>query len=214
MLRPGPDLPPRRTAAAFTLVEVLVALAIFALSAILLAGAYVNVLTSYDLVSRGAQTSADLAFARSLVLTEPDRTKLEQGGEFDTAAGRRAKWSVEILSTTTADLFTVNFTCEISDPTATEPEKTVETFTLLRPTWSIDPAERSKLREDAKTRIFDLQGKKKSGAFDFRFSIFDRITLVPAGRRVVSPRESKIENREFAAASPCSKSSSRWRSSR
>ena len=162
MLRPGPDLPPRRISAAFTLVEVLVALAIFALSAILLAGAYVNVLTSYDLVSRGAQTSADLAFARSLVLTEPDRTKLEQGGEFDTAAGRRAKWSVEIASTATADLFTVTFTCEIDDPTRPEPDKTVETFTLLRPTWSIDANERGKLREDARTRIYTLQGRQKS----------------------------------------------------
>jgi len=32
---------------------------------------------------------------------------------------------------------------------------------LLRPTWSIDPSERSKLREQAKTRIAEMQGKKK-----------------------------------------------------
>jgi len=162
MPRPRPDLPPRRARSAFTLVEVLVALAVFAMSAIVLAGAYVNVLNSYDIVSRNAQTSADLAFARSLVLTEPDRTKLEQGGEFDTADNRHAKWSVEIASTTTADLFTVTFTCEISDSAQGEPAKTVETLTLLRPTWSIDAAERSKFREDAKTRIYNIQGKKTS----------------------------------------------------
>jgi hypothetical protein len=31
---------------------------------------------------------------------------------------------------------------------------------LLRPTWSIDAGERSKLRENAKTRILELQAKK------------------------------------------------------
>jgi len=143
----------------FTLIEVLVALTIFALSAIVLVGAYVNVLLSYQIASRTERAAEDMAFARSLVLTEPDRTKLEQGGEFDTAGGNHARWSVEIVSTTTADLFTVNFICEIDDVRTGEPVKTVQTFTLLRPTWSIDPAERGKLREDAKTRILELQGK-------------------------------------------------------
>ncbi len=146
--------------AGFTLVEVLVALTIFAISAIILSAAYVNILVSYQIVSSVEQTNADVAFARSIVLTEPDRTKLEQGGEFDTAAGRRAKWSVEIASTTTADLFTVKFACEVEDPARTEPQKTVQTFTVLRPTWSIDPAERSQLRQDARNRILELQGKK------------------------------------------------------
>lgn len=151
---------PRFVGRGFTLIEVLVALTIFALSAIVLVGAYVNVLLSYQIASRTERASEDMAFARSLVLTEPDRTKLEQGGEFDTAGGRRARWSVDIASTTTADLFTVTFTCEIDDPTQTEPLKKVQTFMLLRPTWSIDPAERSKLRQDAKDRISQLQNKK------------------------------------------------------
>lgn len=133
---------------------------IFALAAIVLASAYVNVLNSYLLVEKFAQSNADLSFARSLVLTEPDRKKLEQGGEFDTTDNRHVKWEVEILSTTTADLFTVNFTCMIGAAGEPEPQKTTQTFTLLRPTWSIDPAERSKLREEAKQRILELQGKK------------------------------------------------------
>jgi general secretion pathway protein I len=144
----------------FTLVEVLMAIAIFALSAVILASAYVNVLNGYMIVERTAQSSADIAFARALVLTEPDRKKLEQGGEFDTTDGKHAKWGVEILSTGTADLFTVNFTCTIGGIGEPEPQKTLQTFTLLRPTWSIDPAERAKLREGAKTRILELQTKK------------------------------------------------------
>lgn len=136
------------------------AIAIFAFSAVILASTYVNVLNGYLLVERSAQSNADLTFARSLVLTEPDRKKLEQGGEFDATDGRRAKWEVEILSTSTADLFTVNFTCTVGATGEAEPQKTVQTFTVLRPTWSIDPAERSKLREDAKQRILEMQAKK------------------------------------------------------
>jgi type II secretion system protein I len=146
---------------AFTLVEVLMAIAIFALSAVVLASAYVNVLNSYALVERLSQSDADVNFARSLVLTEADRKKVEQGGEFELVDGRRAKWEAEIVSTATADLFTVNFTCTVGANGDREPEKTVQTFLLLRPTWSIDAGERSKLREDAKQRILELQGKKK-----------------------------------------------------
>jgi len=133
---------------------------IFAFSAVILASSYVNVLNSYLVVERVAQSSSDVAFARSLVLTEPDRKKLEQGGEFDTTDNRHVKWEVEILSTSTADLFTVNFTCSVGALGDPEPQKTVQTFTLLRPTWSIDAAERSKLREATKNRILELQGKK------------------------------------------------------
>jgi general secretion pathway protein I len=93
------------------------------------------------------------------VLTQPDITKLQDGGDFDTASGRHAKWTAEITPTTTADLFTVVFTCEFAAANSGSPEKITQTFTVLRPTWSIDPAARSQLRQDAKTRILELQGK-------------------------------------------------------
>ncbi len=143
----------------FTLIEVLAALTIFALCAIVLASSYLNILNSYDAVSRHSVSGEDIAFARQLVLSEPDRLKLEKGGEFDTAGGRHARWTVEITSTTTADLFQVAFNCEISDPAKSVPDKTTQTFTVLRPTWSIDPAERDKLRQETRTRILEIQGK-------------------------------------------------------
>ena len=153
----------RRKFAGFSLVEVLMALTIFALAAIILGSSYVNVLTSYSIASQTAASSEDLAYARSLVLTQPDITKLQEGGEFETVAGRHAKWSAEITPTTTADLFTVVFSCEFAAANAGDPEKIVQTFTVLRPTWSIDPAARSQLRQDAKTRILELQGKLAGG---------------------------------------------------
>lgn len=145
----------------FTLLEVLVALTIFAMAAVMLGSSYLNVLNSYEVVSRGVQINEDFAFARQQVLNEPDRKKVEEGGEFETAGARRAKWNVEIESTGVADVFRVAFTCEIADPNRPEPERQVQTFLLLRPTWVIDPGERGKLKEDAKTRILEIQGKQK-----------------------------------------------------
>ena len=131
--------------------EVRVSLAIFAMASIALAAAYINILNAYDIAAKANQTDADVDFARSLVLNEPDRKKLEQGGDFDSANGGHVHWSVDIESTNEADLFTVTFTCEVTNPDQNngQPQKTVQTFTVLRPTWSIDPAERDKLREDA-----------------------------------------------------------------
>ncbi len=152
--------PRPRSRRGFTVLEVLVALGIFAMASIVLASAYLNILNGYDIVNRGVKANEEVAFARSLVLREADRTKLEQGGEFDGADGRHLKWSVEIASTNEADLYTVVFSCEVTEASRPEPEKIVQTFTLLRPTWTVDQAEHDKLRQDAKARILDMQGKK------------------------------------------------------
>lgn len=146
---------------AFTLIEVLVALAIFAMAVVMLGSAYLNVLNSYEVVSRGVQINEDFAFARQQVLDEPDRKKIEEGGEFDTVGGRRARWRAEIESSTLADVYRVTFTCEISDPARPEPDTQTQTFLLLRPTWVVDPGERGKLKEETKARILELQGKLK-----------------------------------------------------
>jgi general secretion pathway protein I len=154
----------RAPRAAFTLVEVLIALAVFAFAAVVLGSAYVNILTSYDIAARGLAVNEDFDFARQLVLTEPDRTKLEQGGEFDTAQGRHAKWTVEITSTNEADVFDVAFNCEIQDPSRPQPDKVTQKFTVLRPTWVVDQAERDKLKEAAKQRILEIQGKQQANS--------------------------------------------------
>jgi prepilin-type N-terminal cleavage/methylation domain-containing protein len=152
---------PAASSRGFTLIEVLVSLCIFAMVVVVLGGAYLNVLNSYEAVARGVLVNEDFAFARQLVLQEPDRLKLEQGGEFETASNGRAQWSVEITSTTMPNVFNVAFTCEIADTTSANPKKVVQNFTVLRPTWVTDVAERDKLKAEVKTRIYELQGRKQ-----------------------------------------------------
>ena len=134
---------------------------IFALSAVVLGSTYVNILNSYEAVSRGNTRDEDVAFARSQLLAEPDRAKVEAGAEFDAVGNRRVRWSGTLASTAMPDLFTVTFVCEITDASkGGEPEKTTQTFTVLRPTWS-DATEKTQLRQAVRDRIAEIQGTKK-----------------------------------------------------
>jgi general secretion pathway protein I len=142
----------KRTDRGFTLIEVLVALAIFALAAVVLGGAYVNVLTSYDAVSRRQEHEQDLRLVRALVLAEPDRKIVEEGGTLTLPGNRTAAWTAQLEETTVADLFRVAFRCEIRDSGSGAPWEREEVFLLLRPTWS-DPAERDRLRQESLKRL-------------------------------------------------------------
>lgn len=141
----------------FTVVEVLVALAIFGMASVVLGSAYINILNAYDITSRANGVNADVEFARSIVLREPDREKLERGGEFQNTESRAVRWAVKIEPTNMPDLFSVVFTCELSGVNGRQPEKHEETFVVLRPTWSTDTGEQGRLREEAKRRILEIQ---------------------------------------------------------
>jgi general secretion pathway protein I len=144
---------------AFTLLEVLAALMIFIVAAVVFGASYLNVLNSYEAAARSNIFEGDVAFARSQLLTISDLTAAQAGAEFDDG-DRHVKWTSEIEPTNTTDLFTVTFTCVISAPDQSGGQKTVtETFMLLRPTWS-DPTARTKLVQNAADRIAQIQGKQ------------------------------------------------------
>lgn len=137
---------------AFTLIEVLVSLAIFALAAVVLGAAYVNVLTSYDAVKRRHEHAQDLRLIRATVTGEPDRHKAEAGGDLALPDNRTARWTVTIEEAAVSDLFRVGLRCEIRDHSRVQPWIGEESFLLLRPTWS-DPAARDRLRNAARERL-------------------------------------------------------------
>lgn len=144
----------------FSIIEVLVALSVLAMSVIVLGTAYVNVLVSYQYLSRDTRGDEEMKFAMGLMMAEPDKTKVEAGGEYDSPEGKRVRWKAVVTPTTTTDLFDVSFECELSDVTSNGPEKRVKTLKLLRPTWS-DPTEREKLRTEARQRIEDYTKGKR-----------------------------------------------------
>ncbi len=160
---PGPRRRARRGAAAFSLLEVLVALAIFAMGFIVILATYANVLNSYEGIRRNRESDEDVKFARATLLAETDLQKAEDGEEFDSTGGRHVRWTSTIEpSATMPDLFAVTFNCEITESGQGEPQKTSQTFMVLRPTWS-DATDRDKLLQDIKARIAELQGKQPNG---------------------------------------------------
>ncbi len=134
------------------------ALMIFALTAVVLGGAYVNVLNSFEIARNANANNEDVSFARSQLLAIADLQTAQAGAEFDDG-DRHVKWTAEIDPAATTDLFTVTFTCAITGQNASDSKNVVETFMLLRPTWS-DPAARSTLRQAAADRIALVQGKQ------------------------------------------------------
>lgn len=144
---------PRREAMAFTLLEVVMAITIFAVAAAMMGAVYVNILNSYEAAARGIQRDEDLRFARQLLLLEADPAKAVEGGEFETPDRRRVRWSSVIEPTLMPDLFKVVFTCESQEGSSTR--TATESFVLLRPSWS-ESGEQSKLRGEVRKRIQEI----------------------------------------------------------
>jgi general secretion pathway protein I len=145
----------------FTLIEVLVSLAIFAVAAVSLGAAYSNVLLSRIAMKQDEQRLDDLARCRAALLETPGFDDVEAGGEIHLPGGRTARWQGKIEATAVSDLFAVQLTAEIEGADGAEPEEFTETRMLLRPTWSI-PSDRQKIRDDARQRLEKERGYKEA----------------------------------------------------
>ncbi len=143
---------------AFTLIEVLVSLAIFALAAVGLGAAYSNVLLGRVALKEHSIGIDDIARARAAMLETINFANLEIGGDIYLPDERMAKWKASALPTTVSDLFLVTLTVEMQTERggAFGPPH-VETQYLLRPTWSVE-ADRKKLQSDAAARLLKERG--------------------------------------------------------
>lgn len=147
------------TRRAFTLVEVLVALAIFAISAVVLGSSYLNLLQLQAAVRARDTAPDDLHWAKAALLAEPDRALAERGGDVVLPDDRRAIWRSTITPTAVSDLYDVTMEVEAPPPGGSgEQVRATVTLRLLRPTWSTE-AERNQIRQQAKQR---LEGERRS----------------------------------------------------
>jgi len=143
---------------AFTLIEVLVALSIFALAAVGLGSAYSNVLLSRMALKEKGVGEEDFARCRAAMLETANFADIEKGGDVYLPDDRMARWKGKIEPTTVADLFWVTITVEIQ-ATAGGPfgEPREQSQWILRPTWSVE-SDRTKLLADAKQRLLKTRG--------------------------------------------------------
>jgi general secretion pathway protein I len=142
---------PTRTShrAAFTLVEVLVSLALFALAAVALSAAYLNVISAYREKSAAQDRQTAVELVRIAVLTEADQAAVENGGTIELPDRQTVAWSARIEPTNNADLFAVELRWHAVG--RRDDEQSLRLM-LHRPAWS-DPGERDRLREASRQRL-------------------------------------------------------------
>lgn len=150
--------PYKRAVGGFTLIEVLVSLAIFALAAVVLSAAYLNVLGSYRSLGTHQQAEEDWKLLRAVVLTESDLAKVEQGGRIGLTAGRELQWTAKVEPTEVADLFRLLLEADSPAAGGIEAWRRRQVIHVLRPSWS-DPGDRDRLRENSRQRLAKERGQ-------------------------------------------------------
>ena len=147
---------------AFSLIEVLVALAIFALAAVGLGAAYSNVLLGRQALKQYDVGAEDMARCRAALLETVNFDDIEVGGDIYLPDDRMARWQGTVEPTTVSALFAVTLSAEIQKESGGEyiPMKE-ETRLLLRPSWST-ASDRKVIRDAAKERLLKERGYEEA----------------------------------------------------
>lgn len=146
---------------AFTLIEVLIALTIFALAGTYLMSTFVNTLTARERSVIDDILHADIQAVRMQLLLEPNLEDAEDGGEYPTLNHGEASWQAIIEPTEIVDLFDVELSIKFSEPAEGQSGDYQEKLYLLRPTWS-EGDERANLLEDKREA---LEGRRDFDRF-------------------------------------------------
>jgi prepilin-type N-terminal cleavage/methylation domain-containing protein len=136
----------------FTLIEVLVALVIFAFSGVILASSYVNVLSAHQAALHRDDFAADRQMVREALWAQPVLDKVTVWNDLTLPDDRAVRWRATVTPTTVADLFDVMLEMDFTGGDGRKLPAVTETCRLLRPTWS-QPADRETLRAAARSKL-------------------------------------------------------------
>ena len=152
----------------FTIIEVLVALAILSTGAFVLTFAFANAVNGLQRQKDNSQWENDLQFVRRQVLLAKNIEELEEGDEIETLSSGVITWeATEIEMAEVIDLFRVTVEYEIEDaPEGYEQHS--ETLYLLRPAWSEGEfaADRQELLQDKQEQL--RMARQESGMMSWR----------------------------------------------
>jgi prepilin-type N-terminal cleavage/methylation domain-containing protein len=140
----------------FTLIEVLVALAILSAAALVLATAFANVIRDYDAVFHHKDRAGDLQMIRAAVCATSDLPTAEEWNDIVLPDNRKGRWRVAVTPGQVADLFAVDCQIEVTGAANEDNFQTTDHMMLVRPTWS-QPADRETLRAASRDKLAQRQ---------------------------------------------------------
>jgi len=138
-----------------SLIEVIVAMAIFGLFAAVLTSTFTAAMVARQSVRQDPQREEDRRFVLRHVLSLTEKEAFEEGGELETLHSGAVSWETDYEPTEIVDLFKVFITIEFQDREIDE-EPLVEELYLLRPFLS-DPDERDSLIEEKREGLDPLR---------------------------------------------------------
>lgn len=141
---------------AFSLMEVVIAVAIFAMAATVLTSAFTNALLSRERSVSHDLINNDIRAVRLQLLLEANLDDAEDGDDMETLSSGEASWEAVIEPTNVIDLFRVQLNISFSEPAEGIPKDYTETLYLLRPTWS-ESSEREDLLQDKRDDLEDTR---------------------------------------------------------
>jgi len=150
----------------FMLVEVLIALALFGLSAVILVdGAFVATRVAREMVDT-RELEQDLIWARSQILGISDYEKFSEGGDIEALSMGEVTWETEVEMTDVLDLYRVVLRLDYdgNDDYGVEPGTRESAMYLLRPTWGSHKdfaSDRGRLLDDRRTKMQDHQDDRR-----------------------------------------------------
>ena len=150
----------------FMLIEVLIALALFGLSAVFLVdGAFVAART-IRVMKDTREMEQDLLWVRGEIFKETDYEKMEDGGDIQSLSMGEVRWETEIEMSEVIDLFQVTLTLsyEGNDELGIESGERVSKMYLLRPTWGKNSEfsdDRARLLEDKRDKIEEIKEERR-----------------------------------------------------
>ena len=155
----------RKRKKGFMLIEVLIALSLFGLSAVyLVEGAFVASRT-IRFMKDTRELEQDLLWARNEIFQEADYEKLSEGGDLPTISMGDIQWETEVEMTGVTDLYKVILTLSYdgNHELGVEPGERTYAMLMLRPTWSNHGdfnSDRQRLWEERKELIIELEEER------------------------------------------------------
>jgi len=150
----------------FMLVEVLIALALFGLSAVILVdGAFVATRVAREMVDT-RELEQDLIWVRSQILRIADYEKFSEGGEIESLSMGDVSWETEVEMTDVLDLYKVILRLDYdgNDDYGIEPGQRESAMYLLRSTWGGHgdfSTDRARLLDDRRRKMQDHKDERR-----------------------------------------------------